>query len=236
MKLRILILLVVLLLVSVTKTNGLQSYKLQNNEKPKTYIEKDRDRWKPFYLDIQPSNEVDSWKVPFATTDRYKLNTIKLISKFGDPRLTFLKNHIHPAIDIIPAKSEKYIMVYPAANGVVCSVHLGHPYKTLVIKHLLHYKSIIYTSYKHLQEIYVKNGMQVNQDTKLGRLYTHAEAQSLKGNYDHLHFEVRKSFDDYGCASWLTMTKEELNKYFYNPLDFLKNNLGTKNFSPANRK
>ena len=210
MKLRILILLVVLLLVSATKTNGLQSYKLQNNEKPKTYIEKDCDRWKPLYLDIQPSNEVDSWKVHFATANRYKLNTIKLISK--------------------------YIMVYPAANGVICSVHLGHPYKTLVIKHLLHDKSIIYTSYKHLQEIYVKNGMQVNQDTKLGRLYTHAEAQNLKGNYDHLHFEVRKSFDDYGCASWLTMTKEELNKYFYNPLDFLKNNLGTKNISPANKK
>jgi murein DD-endopeptidase MepM/ murein hydrolase activator NlpD len=228
---KIVILIIFTICLVVSSTNGLQSDKLQKNEKPKSYIEKDRDRWKPLYMNIQPSKEVDSWKVPFETVNRYKLNTIKLISKFGDPRLTFLKNHIHPAIDIIPAKSDKFITVYPAANGVVCSVHLGHPYKTVVIKHLLHDKSIIYTSYKHLQEIYVENGIQVDQNTKLGRLYTHAEAQKLKGNYDHLHFEVRKSFDDYGCASWLTMTKEELNKYFYNPLDFLKNNLGAKNIT-----
>jgi murein DD-endopeptidase MepM/ murein hydrolase activator NlpD len=98
-----------------------------------------------------------------------------------------------------------------------------------VVKHLLKDNRIIYTSYKHLQEIYVRNGLQIDQNTKLGRLYTHAEAQKLNGNYDHLHFEVRKSFDDFGCASWLTMTREELNKYFYNPSDFLKQNLGIVN-------
>jgi murein DD-endopeptidase MepM/ murein hydrolase activator NlpD len=223
------ILLLIILFASFASSvpADLQSDQSSQKDKPKSYIEKDRHRWEPMYMDVQPSKIVDSWKVPFETSDRYKLNTIKVISKFGDPRLTFLKNHIHPAIDIRPSKSEEFISVYPAANGVVCSIHLGHPYKTVVIKHLLQDKSIIYSSYKHLQEIYVKTGMQVDQKTKLGRLYTHAEAQKLKGNYDHLHFEVRKSFEDFGCASWLTMTKDELNKYFYNPLDFLKKNLGT---------
>jgi murein DD-endopeptidase MepM/ murein hydrolase activator NlpD len=204
-----------------------QSNPTLNKVKSISYIEKDRERWEPLYLDVQPSKLVDSWKIPFETADRTKLNTIKIISKFGDPRLTFLRNHIHTAIDIIPTKSSDLITVYPAANGVVCSIHLDHPYKTIVIKHQLKDKSIIYTSYKHLQDIYIKNGAQVDQNTKLGRLYTHAEAKKLKGNYDHLHFEVRKSFDDFGCASWLTMTKEELNKYFYNPLVFLKTNLSS---------
>jgi murein DD-endopeptidase MepM/ murein hydrolase activator NlpD len=213
--------------IALALNPALQSYKLQKKNNPQSYIEKDILRWVPFYIDVQPAKTVDSWNVPFETSDRSKLNTIKIISKFGDPRLSYLKNHIHSAIDIIPAKSIGLITVYPVANGVVCSVHLDHPFKTVVIKHRLHDSRIIFTSYKHLQEIYVKNGMQVDQNTKLGRLYTHAEAQKLKGNYDHLHFEVRKSFDDYGCASWLTMTKDELNYYFYNPLDFLKTNLGS---------
>lgn len=234
MKTKIIILIFVFAAISVTAK--LQSDPLTKKEKPKSYIEKDRERWEPYYIDVQPNKTVDSWKVPFETSNRFKLNTIRVISKFGDPRLTFLKNHIHPAIDIVPAKPGELITVYPVAIGVVCSIHLGDPYKTVVIKHIMQDKSIIYSSYKHLQEIYVRNGTQVDQNTKLGRLYTHAEAQKLKGNYDHLHFEVRKSFDDFGCASWLTMTKEELNKYFYNPLDFLKNNLGVINIIPAGRK
>jgi murein DD-endopeptidase MepM/ murein hydrolase activator NlpD len=225
------ILIIIVLCSVISLTGGFLSAQTHIKKSPGSYIEKDCLRWQPLYMDVTPSKEVDSWKIPFGSADRNKLNSFKVISKFGDPRLTFLRNHIHPAIDIVPSKPEKFNTVYPVANGVVCSIHLGHPYKTVVIKHLLHDKSIIYTSYKHLQEIYVKNGMQVDQNTKLGRLYTHAEAQALKGNYDHLHFEVRKSFEDYGCASWLTMTKDELNKYFYNPLDFLKSHLVADNIS-----
>jgi murein DD-endopeptidase MepM/ murein hydrolase activator NlpD len=164
--------------------------------------------------------------VPFKTDNRYKLNTIKIISVFGAPRDTYLKGHIHTAVDIIPLKSEEYTYVYPMADGVICSIHLGHPHKTIVIKHMMPDSSIIYTSYKHLQEIYVKYGQEVDQETKLARLYTSKEAKKQGGSFDHLHLEIRKSFYDYGCASWLTMTNEELNKYFYNPMDFMKKNLG----------
>ena len=44
--------------------------------------------------------------------------------------------------------------------------------------------------------------------------------------YEYLHLEIRKSFYDYGCASWLTMNKNDLNELFYNPMTFMKNNLG----------
>ncbi len=202
------------------------SHYLQNKDKPKSYIEIMRLKFEAAYVDDNPIENVSSWKVPFQTSDRYKLNTIKVISVFGSPRDTYLKGHIHTASDIVPSKSNGYAYVYPMANGIVCSIHLGHPHKTIVIKHRLPDSTFIFTSYKHLQEIYVKNGMEVNQDTKLARLYTHDEAKLQGGNYDHLHLEIRKSFYDYGCASWLTMTNDELNEYFYNPVDFMKKNLG----------
>lgn len=98
---------------------------------------------------------------------------------------------------------------------------------TIVIRHLLANRKTIYTSYNHLQEIYVSVGTQINQDTKIARLYTHKENKKYKGNYDHLHLEIRKSFYDYGCASWLTMNKTDLNELFHNPMVLMKNNLGT---------
>jgi murein DD-endopeptidase MepM/ murein hydrolase activator NlpD len=127
---------------------------------------------------------------------------------------------------MIPANKPGQVVIYPMAEGVVCSIHLGAPHKTIVIKHLLKNSCPIYTSYKHLKEIYVTNGMQVDQHTKIGRLYTREESKKFKGSYDHLHLEIRKSFYDYGCASWLTFTKEDLNELFYNPMVFMKNNLG----------
>ena len=193
------------------------------------YIERTRLSFKEAYIEDEPAEAVKSWKVPFQTEDRFKLNTIKVISVFGAPRDSYLKGHIHTAADIIPAKLSSYNNVYPMANGIICSIHLEHPHKTIVIKHRLLDSTIVYTSYKHLHEIYITNGMQVNQDTKLARLYTREEAKKQDGSYDHLQLEIRKSFYDYGCASWLTMTKDELNKYFYNPVDFMKKYLGEIN-------
>lgn len=199
---------------------------IQTKEAPKNYIERTRMNYEPAFVEVSPKEAVREWRIPFITGNRQKFNTIKVISVFGDARQTYLKGHIHTGADIIPAKGAGYIYVYPMANGVVCSIHLGHPHKTVVVKHRLPDSTFIFTSYKHLQEVYVKTGTQVNPDTKIARLYTRAEAKKLGGNYDHLHLEIRKLFYDYGCASWLTMTKEELNKYFYNPADFMRKKLG----------
>lgn len=69
-------------------------------------------------------------------------------------------------------------------------------------------------------------GTQVDQNTKIARLYTREETKKHKENYDHFHLEIRKSFYDYGGASWLTMNKTDLNELFYNPMTFMESNLG----------
>ena len=198
----------------------------QDKDKSRSYIERTREMFEASYIERNPKELVTSWKIPFKTKDRFNLNTIKVISTFGAPRQSFLKGHIHTAIDVIPSQKDSLIFVFPMAHGVICSIHLRHPHKTIVVKHKLNDSTIIFTSYKHLQEIYVNNGMEVNQETKLARLYTRSEAKKQGGSYDHLHLEIRKSFQDFGCASWLTMTKQELNTYFFDPWEFMKVNLG----------
>lgn len=189
-------------------------------------IESDKARWKPYYMDIAPNGTATNWFLPFDVANRKDLKQIKVISIFGDHRNSYLKGHIHTAIDINPARTkDKFVPVYAMARGIVCSVHLGENQKTVVVRHQLPDGSTMFTSYKHLKEAYVQQGQQVDQRTKLARLFTVQESKKYGGDYHHLHLEIRKVFDDYGCASWLTMNKQQLNLRFYNPLTFLKEKL-----------
>jgi murein DD-endopeptidase MepM/ murein hydrolase activator NlpD len=192
----------------------------------KDHISQTKGVWKEFYRDVKPDKVADSWVIPFTATNRSDPKGVRVISVFGAPRQSYLKGHIHTAIDCIPAKKPDTVYVYPMARGVVCSVHLDHPHQTIVVRHQMKDGSTVFTSYKHLQAVYVRTGMQVDQQTKLARLYTRKEALKFGGDYDHLHLEIRKSFDDYGCGSWLTMTQAELNKYFYEPVAFMKQHVG----------
>lgn len=186
-------------------------------------IETDKDRWKPYYVDTSPSQIAESWLLPFEADNRKSVNSIKIISIFGDHRDSFLKGHIHTAIDINPAKPKsKIVNVYPMANGIVCSIHLGENQRTVVVKHKLRNNQIVFTTYKHLKDVYVNTGQQVNTNTKIARLFTKEESKKYGGDYHHLHLEIRKKFDDYGCASWLTMNKTQLNERYYNPQKFIK--------------
>lgn len=190
-------------------------------------IQEDKNRWKKFYDTTLPAAVAHKWYAPFLTSDRTDLNTIRVISTFGAKRLSYVRGHIHTGADLVPRRrSGGKINVFPMAKGVVCSIHLGDPHRTIVIKHKLPDGSLIYTSYKHLQSILVENGQQVTHETLLGRLYTSGEAKKQGGNYDHLHLEIRKRFDDYGVASWATMTKTDLDRRFYDPWIFMKKRIG----------
>lgn len=189
-------------------------------------IDGDKDRWKPYYTDIVPANTADQWFLPFDVANRKDMKQLHVVSIFGDHRDSYYKGHIHTAIDINPAKPKiKLVPVYAMAKGVVCSVHLGENQRTVVVRHLKPDGTVLYSSYKHLKEVYVRNGQQVGPQTKLARLFTPEESKKYGGDYHHLHLEIRKRFDDYGCASWLTMNKQSLELRFYNPLLFLKENL-----------
>jgi len=196
-------------------------YALIQSDSIKKYSEK----MKKFYINVEPSEIAEKWVLPFNLKNRSDLNMIQIISGFGTYRSGHAKGHKHSGIDIIPSEKQDTVFVYPVNKGVVCLIRPIAPNKVVIIRHKLDDGSFIYSSYTHLKDIYVKNGDELDYNTKIGVLYTKAEAKRYNGDYDHLHFEIKKRIDDYCCASWLCMSQEELREYFDNPLDFLKKNL-----------
>lgn len=184
-------------------------------------IKKYSDRMKKFYRFTKPSGIAEKWLLPFDIIDRSDIKLIRLVSNYGTYRSGHVKGHRHSGIDIVPVKNKGSIRVFSSSVGTVCLVRPVAPNKTVIIKHKLSDSTVIYSSYIHLKDIYVENGQEVNQNTEIGVLYTRPEALSYYGNYDHLHFEIKCRIDDYSCASWLCMSKQELDEYFINPLNFL---------------
>lgn len=185
-------------------------------------IKKYSERMKRFYRFTQPAEITSEWFLPFDLPDRSDMKSIRVVSGFAAYRSGFVEGHRHSGIDIVPAVDKDSIVIYPAGAGTICLIRPSAPNKTVTIKHKLNDSTVIYSSYIHLKDIYVRNGQEVNQDTPLGVLYSKAEAGEFEGDYDHLHFEIKKRIDDFCCASWLCMSPEELDEYFYNPSDFLK--------------
>lgn len=189
---------------------------------PEDYISQHKERWKTLHQDFTITEKVSAWYLPFKTADRTDIKTISVISTFGSVRNSFRKGHHHTGLDLMPKKHKEPVDVYAMAEGVVVSVHLGDPHQTVVVKHHTTDGETIYSSYKHINDVQVKLGDRVNTETKIARVLTKAEGKKHGGAYDHLHLEIRKIFEDYGCASWLTMTKDDLNNRFYDPLKFIK--------------
>jgi len=179
------------------------------------------------HVAVYPARVARRWLVPFSTADRGARRTMKVISRFGANRVSYVRGHLHSGADLVPsAPGEPFVHVLPVAWGAVCSIHLGAPHTTVVVEHRMADGQRLFTSYKHLAETYVEVGQQVSPETKLGRLYTRREARVQGGPYDHLHLEVRKDFDDHGAASWTTMSEAALRARFLDPVTFLEQRLG----------
>lgn len=187
------------------------------------YIAQNSSRFKNAFFEANKLEPLHNWMLPFLTSNREDISTIAVISTFGSYRSSHIKGHKHTGIDIVPkARNGDHIWVYPIGKGIVCSIHLGTPHITVVVKHETIKGEVIYSSYKHLYAPLVQLGTAVDTETILGRLYTPIEGRQLGGDYHHLHLEIRKQFDDFGVASWATMTRDDLNKRFFDPWVFLK--------------
>jgi murein DD-endopeptidase MepM/ murein hydrolase activator NlpD len=183
--------------------------------------------FRPFWQDAEVTTVVDQWQLPFEVPNRTSVKGYKLVSTFGSPRMSMVRGHMHTATDMAPpGKPTGLVYVHAMARGVVVSIHLGAPHLTVVVKHKLENGTTLFTSYKHLHDATVRVGQTVDADTRLGRLFTLSEALALGGRYDHLHLEVRKTFEDFGVASWTTMTREGLDQRFLDPAAFLAKHLG----------
>ena len=156
---------------------------------------------------------------PFRQAD-FKEFKSRLTGRFGDYRKSNVPGHKHSGIDIKAGFSEQ---VFAIGEGRVVDVFGKFPNKTVFIEHRDNRGKIFYSSYVHLENITVKPGDVVNSSTSLGRIFNIKELGASGFNtLPHLHFEIRKDISDSGEATYNCMTKEELNRYFIDPVTFFK--------------
>ena len=181
-----------------------------------------------FFVEVEPKEYFDGWYLPFDLKDRFDIKLIKVISPFGAGRTSHLRGHKHSGVDMVPVNKDTGIYIYPLAKGIVCFKKVKDPFSSITIKHKMNDSTYMYTSYIHLKEIYVENGDNVDPNIKIGKIFTKKEVRRFRGPYDHLHLEIRKNFDDFGFASGHCMNKDDLNEFFYEPIEFLTKNLKQK--------
>jgi len=162
---------------------------------------------------------LDKIYMPFASLkDRTDFDEMKprFLDGFGAYRIA---GHKHAGLDMEGDYNEP---VYAIGRGIVKAVYGAFPYATVLIFHFLPDNERVYSVYIHIEDICVAVNQTVDCNTKLGRLFS--EEQFLESGFyrNHLHFEIRKTFEKYRGLSIKCFSMEELYRYFYDPLFFLK--------------
>lgn len=180
------------------------------------------------------------YRLPINTLERNSISSLKLteIGEFGllrkeRPRVPA---HLHTGIDIKrPTNNYQNEPIYPILEGIVISKRQDGPYAQLIIEHGSEHK--FWTVYEHISGIEVNLFDSVSTETRIARFMNRNELNNYGWQFDHFHFEILKIqpirleqnnlkperlFSSYTLASY---TKEDLEKYFYDPLDFLERHL-----------
>jgi murein DD-endopeptidase MepM/ murein hydrolase activator NlpD len=163
--------------------------------------------------------------LPFSSvSNRNDLSEIKLrlLDGFGAYRTG---GHKHAGLDIEGKFNES---VYAIGKGIVKAVYGKFPYATVLIQHYLTNGEIVYSAYTHIQGIAVVVGQFVDQNTLLGRLFSPEEYKAAGFYRNHLHFEIRKTLEQYKAISIKCFSIEELNQCFYDPLIFFQRRMTFK--------
>lgn len=189
-------------------------------------------------LSLNPSANT-YFSIPVHTTNRNSIGTLTLsnIGEFGLVRKERpgVPVHFHTGIDIKrPVNNYKDEPIFPVTEGIVISKRQDGPYAQLIIEHK---NPECWTVYEHIAGIKVNLNDHVIPDSPVARFMNKAELDKFGWQFDHFHFEIlkirplrikndQKNPDRrYSSYSLICHTKEELNKYFYNPLDFLREQL-----------
>jgi hypothetical protein len=178
-----------------------------------------------------------SFYLPIKTADRQSVNAISLtgIGEFGLVRKERpgIPSHFHTGIDIKrPTKNFEDEPIYSIHDGVVISVRNDGPYAQVIIEHGSSKK--FWTVYEHVAGIKVHLNEQVTPHSAIARFMNRNELNKYGWQFDHFHFEILKIKPTrikpgnvnperhYSSYSLTCFTKEDLSKYFHNPIEFLK--------------
>lgn len=182
-----------------------------------------------------PNNKLH---LPVNTNGRTEVSNIELtpIGKFGLLRKArpHIPAHLHTGIDIKrPGKNYSSEAVFPISEGVVISKRTDGPYANLIIEHDYN-GSKFWTCYEHIAGIFVNPGDRVDPQKPIARFMNKEELNTHGWQFDHVHFEILKVkpvplrhnpsqpgrlFNSYTLSCY---TDAELEKFYYDPLNFFK--------------
>jgi murein DD-endopeptidase MepM/ murein hydrolase activator NlpD len=171
--------------------------------------------------DVSAIPAISSFYSPFIEQDRSSFAAIarRTFSRFGSPRISIVKGHLHSGIDVRGKMAQR---VFALAPGRVAAVYWSFPNRAVAVIHKMPDGTPIYSAYVHIEDVTVKPGDVVTQNTPLGRIFNRDEMQHSRFKTPHLHLEIRKSMKDEGERSYTAMTMPELEEYCLDPSAFLK--------------
>lgn len=173
------------------------------------------------------------WKLPLNTIDRQNWSTVNLEADayFKNLRAPFgtVKLHYHTGIDLQNGTSTTPgEPVYAIATGKVIAIEDPSPQRRITIEHQLPNGEKVWSVYIHIIDEKVTVGDIVDSETVIARLMNAAELEKHGQEYNHLHLEIMKKIspavvDFYQRKTFTCYNNQEVDEYFYNPEEFLKN-------------
>jgi murein DD-endopeptidase MepM/ murein hydrolase activator NlpD len=188
------------------------------------------------------ANNPDEWLLPLDTGNRLDWSTIvfesdahfKALRRTGRYRGT----RLHTGLDLQNGGRMGTLggpgeMVYAIAAGEVVKISGSLPNKRMVISHQLPDCLTVWSSYLHIADPRVREGEQVTPQTVIARRLNTAELRRYGWGYNHLHFEIFKKLpvprnNHYTWMSQFCYTSGQVDRYFFNPYDFLNDRWAEK--------
>jgi murein DD-endopeptidase MepM/ murein hydrolase activator NlpD len=179
----------------------------------------------------------NAWLVPVAIEDRYSWESLRLteIGSFSHIRKARpgIPEHLHTGIDIMrPGDNYEDEPIFAVSPGIVISKRDDGPFAQIIIEHPDGDRKI-WTVYEHVSGIRVSVGDNVTPSQPIARFMNKEELARYGWQFNHVHFEVLRHeprpikpsaktpsryFNTYNLECY---TKDELARYYYDPLDFI---------------
>lgn len=179
--------------------------------------------------------------LPINSANRTSISTIQLtdIGQFGVIRKARegIPAHYHTGIDIKrPGNNFHNEPIFPISEGIVISKRTDGPYAQIIVEHSSS-EVKFWSLYEHVAGISVEVGEHVSPHKPIARFMNKDELNKYGWQFNHFHLEILKLKPillepdsnhpnrHYGSYSLVCFTSQDLNKYYYNPLEFLFRNL-----------
>lgn len=186
-------------------------------------------------------NMQSSIYIPISSNNRKDVSKLQLtvIGKFGllrKARAT-VPSHLHTGIDI-KRPTNNYINepIFAIAKGVIISIRDDGPYAQVIIEHTIENK-LFWSVYEHVSGINVALYENVSAEKAIARFMNKNELNKYGWQFDHFHFEILKEKPTqikpdksnpkrhYKSYTLICHSINELEKHYYNPIEFLNKNL-----------